>query len=196
MKRMLVLYATRYGHARRIAEHVSFFLRTRGFGTDVLDAARVGTDFSPDLYSAAIVVASVHLGKHEREMVDFVKVQRSALSRIPAAFVSVSLSEAGVEDSSASPEMRAKAASDVQRMVAGFTQATGWHPLRSKAVAGALSYTRYNRLLRLAMKRIARKAGAAVDTSRDYEYTNWGDIDEFVASFTEAVALERRPTQS
>jgi menaquinone-dependent protoporphyrinogen oxidase len=196
VKPILVIYATRYGHARRIAQHISFFLQTRGLGTDVMDAARVDADFSLNLYSAAIIVASVHLGKHEREMVHFVKGQRSGLSRIPAAFVSVSLSESGAEDSAAPPELRAKAAFDVQRMVAGFAQATGWHPLRTKAVAGAFSYTRYSPLVRFAMKRIARKVGAPVDTSTDYEYTNWNDLDEFVASFTEAIALESRPAQS
>jgi menaquinone-dependent protoporphyrinogen oxidase len=30
------------------------------------------------------------------------------------------------------------------------------------------------------MKRIARKAGAPTDTSRDYEFTNWQALDRFV----------------
>jgi menaquinone-dependent protoporphyrinogen oxidase len=30
------------------------------------------------------------------------------------------------------------------------------------------------------MKRIARKAGAPTDTSRDHEFTNWPALDRFV----------------
>jgi hypothetical protein len=31
------------------------------------------------------------------------------------------------------------------------------------------------------MKRIARKLGAPEDASRDYDYTNWRDLDAFTA---------------
>ena len=30
------------------------------------------------------------------------------------------------------------------------------------------------------MKRIARKAGAPTDTSRDFEFTDWAALDRFV----------------
>ena len=49
-----------------------------------------------------------------------------------------------------------------------------------KPVAGALLYSKYNPLVRFVMKRIAKEAGAAHDTSRDYEYTDWVGLDRFV----------------
>ena len=57
---------------------------------------------------------------------------------------------------------------------------TGWRPARVLPVAGALAYSRYNFLIRFVMKRIARKAGAPTDTSRDYEFTNWPALDTFI----------------
>jgi len=47
-------------------------------------------------------------------------------------------------------------------------------------VAGALSYTKYNFLVRFVMKRIAKAQGASTDTSRDHELTDWEALDHIV----------------
>jgi menaquinone-dependent protoporphyrinogen oxidase len=44
-------------------------------------------------------------------------------------------------------------------------------------------YRRYNPLVRFVMKRIARKAGAPTDSSRNYDFTDWPAIDRFVDRF-------------
>jgi menaquinone-dependent protoporphyrinogen oxidase len=36
------------------------------------------------------------------------------------------------------------------------------------------------------MKRIARKAGAPTDTSRDYQFTDWAALDRFVGETIQA----------
>ncbi len=185
MKPAVVLYATRQGHTRRIAEQVVESMRAREVPAESIDAACLPPRFSLSAYSSAILIASVHRGRHEPEMTKFVKLHRAELERIPSAFLSVSLSEAGAEDLSAPSGYRAKAAADVDRMIDSFLAETGWHPARIKAVAGALLYTKYNFLLRLLMKRIARQAGASTDTAKDREYTDWADLDQFVDGFTQ-----------
>jgi menaquinone-dependent protoporphyrinogen oxidase len=179
MKPYLVLYATRHGQTQRIAEHVAAVLRAGGLDADVRAASARGQLDLAD-YQAAIVAASVHLGKHEREVVTFVKDHRAELERMPTAFLSVSLSEAGAEDASSPPERRAKAAADANAMIDAFLQKTGWHPVRVKPVAGALRYTKYNFLVRFVMKRIAKQNGSSTDTSRDHEFTDWAALDRFL----------------
>jgi menaquinone-dependent protoporphyrinogen oxidase len=181
MKPIAVLYATREGHTRRIAGRVAEDLRARGFDIefknlrdDDADAIHL-TD-----YAAIVLAASVHGGKHEREMMKFVKDHLTELERLPSAFLSVTLSEAGAEMSGKTPEERARFSADVQKVIDKFFEATAWRPERVKPVAGALLYSKYNPLVRLIMKRIAKKAGAATDTSRDYEYTDWVGLDRFV----------------
>ena len=147
---------------------------------EVLDAAHLPSAFNLDAYSAAIIAASVHGGLHEPEIITFVKHHLAELQRIQTAFLSVSLSEAGAEDPNAPAVSRAKAAADVEKMIAAFVSETGWHPAKIKPVAGALLYTRYNFFLRFVMKRISRKAGATTDTSTDHEYTDWAALDQFV----------------
>ncbi len=60
-----------------------------------------------------ICAASVRLGRHEAEMVQFAKRNAASLNRLASAFISVSLSEAGVEDLGAPAEHRAEARADV-----------------------------------------------------------------------------------
>jgi menaquinone-dependent protoporphyrinogen oxidase len=125
-------------------------------------------DWTP--YDFACVVASVHAGRHEREMVRFVTRYRSELQRVGASFLSLTLSEAGAEDPAKPRAPREQSRVDVQRMIDVFVAETGWRPERILPVAGALVYSKYNVLIRFVMKRIARKAGAPTDTTR-YEFT-------------------------
>ena len=180
MKPILVLYATREGHTRRIAEHIAAAIRSRGYSAEVVDASDLHPDFSMEVYEAAVLAASVHQGKHEKEMVSFVQRFRDELECMRTIFLSVSLSEAGAEDPAATPEHRADAAADVRKMIDAFLHETGWHPSKVHGVAGALSYTKYNFLIRFVMKRIAKAQGTSTDTSRDHELTDWAALDHIV----------------
>jgi menaquinone-dependent protoporphyrinogen IX oxidase len=81
------------------------------------------------------------------------------------------------------------------KTAAGPMKETGWRPERVLPVEGALAYSRYNFLIRFVMKRIARKAGAPTDTSRDYEFTDWSKVDSFIRGLILAVdgAAAERP---
>jgi menaquinone-dependent protoporphyrinogen oxidase len=185
-KRVAVIFATREGHTERIAERIADDLRLLGFDVDLLPV-RHPIPFNLANYSAAVLAASVHAGSHEKEMVQFVKDHRSELESIPTAFLSITLSEAGAERLNATPAEHAQFAQDVDHMLAKFFKETKWHPLLVKPVAGALLYTRYNYLVRLIMRAIAKKAGAATDTSRDYVYTDWVALDKFTDALAEEI---------
>jgi menaquinone-dependent protoporphyrinogen oxidase len=180
MKPLLIVYATREGQTRRIAEHLAAEVRTRGRTAEVVGARDVRSSLELTKYSAVVVAASVHAGKHEREMLAFVRAHREGLERMPTAFLSVSLAESGAEDTGASPDVRDRSRQEVQEAIDTFFQETGWHPGRVKPVAGALLYTKYNFIIRFVMKQIAKKKGATTDTSRDHEYTDWAALDRFV----------------
>jgi menaquinone-dependent protoporphyrinogen oxidase len=181
-RRIGVFYATREGQTQRIAEHVAADLRRRGFEVEISNV-RKERAIRLDGFSAAVIAASVHVDRHESEMVKFVKQHRAELEALPAALLSVSLSEAGAERANATPEQRAQAVAAVHTLIDKFLRKTGWHPKRVKPVAGAPLYTRYNPLIRFVMKQIVKRAGGDTDTSRDYEYTDWVALDRFVEEF-------------
>jgi menaquinone-dependent protoporphyrinogen oxidase len=196
MPSICILYATREGQTRRIAEHVAAALRGRGLAVTVTNVRDHAARCSLNACTAAILAASVHAGRHEPAMLQFVKEHRDELERLPTAFLSVTLSEAGAERSDATPEEHAQFVADVQQVLDRFFAETGWHPERVKPVAGALLYTHYNVLIRFVMKRIAKHAGGSTDTSRDHEYTDWVALDRFVAALVEEFSASTTDTRS
>ena len=189
MEPIAILYATREGHCHRIAQSVALTLRSYGFDVDVKNLRDSSPAVAPSGYSAAVLIASVHVGKHEREMVKYVKCHRIELMTMPTAFLSVSLSQAGAEMLESSPEARARSSSNVHRMTDKFLADTGWHPTWVKPVAGALLYTKYNPVVKFVMKWIAKQEGADTDTTRDYVYTDWDGLDRFIGGFAEHLLL-------
>ena len=105
-----------------------------------------------------------------------------ALRERPTAFVSVCLAVLA---------RSAKVDRDLAAILERFSKDTGWQPAETKVVAGALLYRQYGWLKRWIMRRTVRKAGGDTDTSRNYEYTDWKDLEEFTERF--AAHLERKP---
>ena len=180
MKSIAIIYATREGQTRKIAEHVGAALAARGFDAVVKNVRDDLATIDLSAYCAVFLAASVHMGKHEREMVRFVKEHLAELANLPSVFLSVTMSEAGVERPGQSQDTRERCKAGVRDVIDKFIEETGWHPKHVKAIAGALPYTKYNPLVRFVMKRIAKSEGGDTDTSRDYEYTDWIALDRSV----------------
>jgi menaquinone-dependent protoporphyrinogen oxidase len=183
-----IFYATREGQTRKIAKYIAHALDSYGIEATLCDVRALHTPIAWGEYSMAWVAASVHAGRHEREMVRFARRYRSELQGIGAVFVSVTLSEAGAEDMVAPARRREASARDAQRMIDAFVKTTGWKPAWSFPVAGALAYSQYNWLVRRVMVWIARQHGASTDTSVDHEFTDWRRLDRYVG---DVVAVTR-----
>ena len=178
--RAAVFYATREGQAERVAGRVAHDLRLRHIDADVIDVRHVNDKFPWTDYTVVFVVASVHVGHHEREMIEFVRRAKPELERLRASFLSLTLSQAGAELPSNTLAQRDAAHADALRMIADFSKETGWRPEDSLTVAGALAYSKYNVLVKWIMKLIARKEGFDAPADRDYEFTDWPAVDRFV----------------
>ena len=186
MSRILVLYGTTDGHTAKVATALGDTLRATGVDVDLVDA---GTgEPEPQDYAGVIVAASLHAAGYQRVVRRWVRRHAAALRDKPTAFVSVCL---GVLQQD--PTVRQELAAIRER----FFTATEWRPTMTETIAGALLYTKYNWVKRWVMKRIVMKAGGDVDTSRDYEYTNWADVRAFANRFGNVVrggqAAEKRP---
>jgi menaquinone-dependent protoporphyrinogen oxidase len=190
MKPILVLYATREGQTKRIAEHIVSTLRAHGRESHLADVATEVQELEPQDYGAVILAASVHMGKHEREMVRFVKQHRQALEKLPTVFLSTSMTEAAAELGSHTAPLRDQAHAEAERTIEEFFAATGFRASSHKAVAGALRYTQYNWLVRRVMKHISKTEGVSTDTSRDHEYTDWIDLDRFMEAVLKGQLFE------
>jgi menaquinone-dependent protoporphyrinogen oxidase len=50
-----------------------------------------------------------------------------------------------------------------------------------------MAYTRYNPVVRWVIKRISKRRGGPVDTSRDHEVTDWAQVRRFVDAVSSLV---------
>lgn len=177
MSRILVFYGTTEGQTAKVARFLGDTLRAGGLSTDVVDARTASP--SPDGYDAVIVAASVHASGYQRAVQGWVRAHAQELNDKPTAFISVCLAVLQHE-----PKVQHELAAINDR----FLTSTGWRPAKTKNVAGALLYSRYNWLKRWAMVRIVRKAGGDTDTSRDYEYTDWADLRAFAEEVAQSLS--------
>jgi menaquinone-dependent protoporphyrinogen oxidase len=183
MKPLLVLYATREGHTRRIAEHVVATAAKHGVQALSRDLTATAGDIAFGSFSGIVMAGPIHAGKHSRELLRFVKHRREALSQVPTLLLTVCLAQAGVEAGNTDPAKRTSAEHAVQALIDDFSAQTGFHPTRAKAIAGALPYTQYNFFIRWVMRRIVAAEGGDTDTSRDYVYTDWSSLGRLIEEF-------------
>jgi menaquinone-dependent protoporphyrinogen oxidase len=179
MARILILFGTTDGHTRKVANAVAEDLKALGATAEIVDARKVPKTVRPDGYDAILVAASVHAGGFQGSVRRWVRRNAAELNSKHTGFLPVCL---GVL------EKRPQAHSDLERIRDRFLKQTSWHPETTHFVAGALPYTRYGFFKKWVMKRISAKAGGGTDTSRDYEYTDWAELNRFVSDF----AIQRR----
>ena len=177
MARILVIYGTTEGHTEQIATAIDNALTASGFDVHTIQAGTL--DPRPADYDGIIVSASVHGGRYQKPVARWIRAHANELQQKPSAFVSASL---GVLQRD--PKVDAALDAIIHR----FIDPLGWQPTVIKPVAGALLYSKYNLLKRWIMKRIAAQAGGGTDTSRDYDYTDWDDLQAFAKDFGGRVA--------
>jgi menaquinone-dependent protoporphyrinogen oxidase len=170
----LILFASKHGQTKLIAERIAAVLERDGVAVDLREAGDDSAEPGVAGYDAAIVGASIHAGHHQRAVVEWAQRHRTELAALPAAFFSVCLTAA---DDTA--ESRAATA----RYRDEFAAATGWTPQRAVTFAGALQYREYDFATRLVMRLLMRRGGHPTDASRDYDYTDWAAVERFAHEF-------------
>jgi menaquinone-dependent protoporphyrinogen oxidase len=170
--RALIIYGTTEGHTAHVTQFVEERLVAAG-----LDVFRQHADAEvlladPAAYSLVIVAASLHNGRYQKPVTDYLIRHAKALNRMPSVFLSVSLSAASRDRD------------DLQGLYkcnADFLRETGWRPSESHLVAGAFRFTQYDFLKSWAMKYIAWRKNQSTDASRDHVLTDWTALGEIVS---------------
>ena len=176
-QRIVLVYDTKEGHTRSIAERIAARIQAAGFDAQLFEASAPPASVAHE--AGAIVGGSIHVNKHGKHLVRFVKEYREQLEQVPSAFFSVSMAASGSD---------AEHQETARQLVETFEEQTGWRPAQTACFAGALPYTKYNVFMRFLMKRITKKQGGDTDTSRDYVYTRWEDVDAFTDALLARVA--------
>jgi menaquinone-dependent protoporphyrinogen oxidase len=174
-----VFFATSEGQTRRIAERLVSLLHGYGFDSRAIDVAgpeAASIDWTS--VRGALVGASLHVGRHQKAADRFVRANWVRLNDVPSAFFSVSMAAASKNDE----EVAAAA-----KLARDFPRTRGWRPILVASLAGRLAYSQYNLLIRFVIKRISKKEGGPTDTTRDYEMTDWAQVERLAHELAAAI---------
>lgn len=174
MAKILILYASRYGQTEKISRYAAERLRDQGHSVDLWNAL-TKESYRIEEYDGILIGGGVYARGYPRKFKKKVHAFHEILKSKKTAFFSVCL---GVLESD--PWVQSQEKSIVQK----FFHSVEWWPEQWTIFSGAITYNKYSWFTKLFMKRIADKAGYETETSRDYEYTNWRDVQSFVDSYS------------
>jgi len=174
--KLLIVYGTTEGQTRKICEFLRDEAKKNGHEVTLNDSTE--THLHPKGFDAVIIGTSIHAEKFQDSVSHYVEENHEALNKIPGVFMVVSLTAATNEPESWK---------ELEEITQHFLNRTGWHPEYVEQVAGALRYTKYNFLKKFIMRMIAQKQGGDVDTSRDYEYTDWDKVGRILKKLEKSV---------
>jgi menaquinone-dependent protoporphyrinogen IX oxidase len=120
-----------------------------------------------------IIGAPVYAGHFPKALMCWARENRDWLHTKKLAFYSVSLNAA---------DLRPEARHSDDLLLRQMINEIGVVPQYLASFAGALRYRSYGFIKRFIMKRISRAAQGPVDTSRDYEMTEWDRVNSFISA--------------
>jgi menaquinone-dependent protoporphyrinogen oxidase len=174
--KILIAYATTEGQTRKICRFVADHLIAAGHSVELLNVADAEGVLVAQ-FDRLIFAGSLHLGKFQAALRDFVRANLAAIEARPALFLPVSLAAAGKDTEDWT---------GLRDCIAAFLAETDWHPARVEPVAGAFRFTEYDFFKSWAMRYIAAQKDQVVDPHADKEYTDWAALAAVLDSWLAA----------
>lgn len=170
----LILYSTRDGQTREIAERIVLALQDRGIDTELRNLHSMA-DIDWRLYDKVVIGASIRYGHFHAALADFTQKHTQALNERASAFFSVNLV-------ARKPEKRT---AQTNAYTHKFLINTSWHPDISAVFAGALRYPRYRWYDRFMIRLIMKMTGGETDTRKEVVYTDWESVTLFAQNIAQ-----------
>ena len=169
---VLILYASIEGQTKKIAQFLESCVRKSGEDPVAIDANVKGELISFGGFEKVILAASVHRRRHPTVFEKFLSSRKAELTRIPTLFLSVSLC-AAFEDGM----------TEAESYLTDMTARTGFKPLKSELVAGALQYDKYHDYEAQVIRLVALELRKLDAIDEDREFTNWDALEKTVVEF-------------
>jgi menaquinone-dependent protoporphyrinogen oxidase len=174
--RVLFVYSSVYGQARKVCERLQTHLAAQGHASEILPIDTAGLDAGA--YDAIVIGASIRHGKHNPAVMEFIQKHKAALDAKPSAFFSVSLVARKPGKNTAETNPYAKA----------FLARSPWKPKLAAVFGGVLDYQRYGLFDRYAIKLIMTITKGPTDLNTAVEFTDWNAVDRYGERFAALVA--------
>jgi menaquinone-dependent protoporphyrinogen oxidase len=176
-----IVYATRDGQSKRIAERIAERLGDHG-ATRSLHALRLGAEPEIDAESDAIVaVLAVRYGRVLPEAREFLQGFAGRQASPPLALALVNLV-------ARNPSRRGPETNPYLRQTLARYRLK---PALATAFGGRLNYPKYRFFDRQIIRLIMAMTGGVADGRSDIDYTDWAEVDSFAAT---VIALAAPPS--
>lgn len=163
MTTLLIVYETKYGQTRKIADYVADVAQKRGHAVVLRSMSEVNVRRLGDA-DAFMVLSPVFFGRHPPATRSFLAKHGDTLNARPSAFIAVSGSAGSERD-----EDRLAAHDQAVKFIA----TTPWRPNLVRTAGGAVDYAAYDFLTRFVMRMISKRQGRSLDMTRRHELTSW-----------------------
>ena len=162
----LIIYSTSDGQTTRICNK----LIEKNFNNDV-KLCSIDEAIREDLkkYKKIIIGASIRYGKHNSDVLNFVKKNINVLNKLKTAFFSVNVVA----------RKKGKNTPSTNPYVIKFIKQTDWKPTYVGVFAGKVDYPSYRFFDKYIIKFIMWLTKGPTDVSKSYEFTNWSEVDKF-----------------
>ena len=164
--KIAIIFASTEGQTRKICSFAMQRLLDGGHSVALMPVAGAGGLDLAD-FDAAILAASIHVGKYQKELVEYATRHAGELTALKTLFLSVSLAAAGDDPGDVF---------DLERIAQEFFQDSGWTPGDYAQIAGAFRFTEYDFFKYWAMRWIERTKDSGATPGQDKEYTDWDGL--------------------
>ncbi len=120
-------------------------------------------------YNKIIIGASIRYGKHNQNVLNFVKKNIKILSNVKTAFFSVNVVA----------RKKKKSTPSTNPYVIKFIKKTKWKPTKIGVFAGKVDYPSYRLFDKHIIRFIMWLTKGPTDISKSYEFTNWDEVKKF-----------------
>ena len=167
--KILIVYGSTEGQTRKIADFLRAEAEKLGHQVRMVDAT--SNPPQPVGFDLVLIGASVHMHKYQTAVLHYIKSNIENLNKMHCGFFSVSMAAASGD---------AESLKELDAVTKAFLKETGWNTAIIEQVAGALLYSKYDFFKKLIMRMIQKSKGGNIDTSEDYEYTDWARLKIFL----------------
>jgi len=166
MFKTLIIYSTTDGQTIKICDK----LAKENFNNNVKLCSLkdvIGEDLNN--YNKIIIGASIRYGKHNPDVLEFVKSNINILNKVKTAFFSVNVVARKKEKNTPS----------TNPYVIKFIKQTNWKPTNIGVFAGKVDYPSYKFFDKYIIRFIMWLTKGPTDVSKSYEFTNWNEVEKF-----------------
>ena len=174
MPKILIIYSSTDGQTKRICERIKMN-SIYNSDTKIISINDASSE-SIIPYDNIVIGASIRYGKHNAKVYEFIKKNKKELQEKNTSFFSVNV--VARKTNKNTPE--------TNPYIKNFLKISNWKPNLLAVFAGKIDYQKYRFFDKQIIRFIMYITKGPTDTSKAYEFTDWGKVDLFTKTFDES----------